>query len=71
MVIWIFVLGFAKYIGIRGFSPEQKEDAGKYLSDYTIKTVYLPVDAKVRAFVEYYYAQYRLMTAGVAEIIAT
>ena len=40
-----------------------KEDAGKYLSDYTIKegAVYLPVDAKVRAFVEYYYAQYRLI----------
>jgi hypothetical protein len=40
-----------------------KEDAGKYLSDYTIKegAVYLPIDTKVRAFVEYYYAQYRLI----------
>jgi hypothetical protein len=40
-----------------------KEDVGKYLSDYTIKegAAYLPIDTKVRAFVEYYYAQYRLI----------
>lgn len=38
-----------------------KKDAGEYLNKYTVKEsgIYLPIEPKVREFVEHYYARYK------------